>query len=189
MDALKVLQQRVSVPQLTGPNITHEQKQHLFQAALRAPDHAWLRPSRYITIEGDARIALGRILLESQENWQQLSVIKQEKLQNMPLRAPLLIVAICHVVEHPKVPRDEQLLATGAGVQNILNAAYALGLGAIWRTGDMAQNETIRATLGLDKDDIIVGFVYVGHVNCTLKAPPELPQADFVRAWSPLKSE
>ncbi|MBE0484353.1 MAG: nitroreductase [Bacterioplanes sp.] len=188
MDALHALQQRVSVPQLTGPNITNEQKQQLFKAALRAPDHAWLRPSRYVTIEGDARISLGQILLESQEDWTQLSKIKQEKLQNMPLRAPLVIVAICHVIEHPKVPRDEQLLATGAGVQNILNASWALGLGAIWRTGDMAHNEAIRTTLGLDKDDIIVGFVYVGHVNCTLKAPPELPQADFVRAWTPSKT-
>lgn len=189
MDALTALQQRVSVPQLTGPDITTNQQQHLFQAALRAPDHAWLRPSRYLTIQGEARTALGQILLHSTDNWQQLSDIKQEKLLNMPLRAPLVIVAICHVVEHPNVPRDEQLLATGAGVQNILNAAYALGLGAIWRTGDMAHNDTIRAALGLDKDDIIVGFVYVGHVNCTLKAAPVLPQEDYVRAWSPAKPE
>ena len=45
MDAIKNILERVSVAQLTGPEITAEQKEILFQAALRAPDHAWLRLS------------------------------------------------------------------------------------------------------------------------------------------------
>ena len=81
------------------------------------------------------------------------------------------------------MPRDEQLLSTGAGVQNILNAAWALGLGAIWRTGDMATNPQVIEALGLAPQDVIVGFVYIGHINCTLKQPPELPLDDFVTRW------
>ena len=55
MDAIRAITERVSVAQLTGPDITQEQKEILFKAALRAPDHAWMRPSRYLTIEGEAR--------------------------------------------------------------------------------------------------------------------------------------
>jgi len=37
--------------------------------------------------------------------------------------------------------------------------------------------------LGLAPQDVIVGFVYIGHINCTLKQPPELPLDDFVTRW------
>jgi nitroreductase len=183
MDALRMLTERVSSPQLTGPDITRQQQEVLLRAALRAPDHAWLRPSRYVLVEGDDRRLLGECFLQATPGWQELSAEKQQKLLNMPLRAPLLIVAVSRIQEHPKVPRDEQLLSTGAGVQNILNAAWAMGLGAIWRTGDMATNPKVTEALGLEACDVIVGFVYIGHINGSLKQPPELPLDDFVTRW------
>jgi len=183
MDAIEVLTQRVSVPQLTGPDITTEQETVLFQAALRAPDHAWLRPSRYITIKGSARERLGEAFLKSTQGWADLPQEKQDKLLNMPMRAPLLIAAVCRVVEHPKVPRDEQILSTGAGVQNILNAAWALGLGAIWRTGDVSLNKGVCGSLGLQDNEVLVGFVYVGHKNGPLKPVPEMDLSQYVSAW------
>ncbi|TVV43694.1 nitroreductase [Thalassolituus sp. C2-1] len=183
MDALRMLTERVSSPQLTGPDITRQQQEVLLRAALRAPDHAWLRPSRYLLVEGDDRRLLGECFLQATPDWQSLSAEKQQKLLNMPLRAPLLIVAVSRIQEHPKVPRDEQLLSTGAGVQNILNAAWAMGLGAIWRTGDMATNPKVTEALGLEACDVIVGFVYIGHINGSLKQPPELPLDDFVTRW------
>lgn len=183
MHALDVLTQRVSVAQLSGPDITTEQLEILIRAALRAPDHAWLRPSRYLTVQGQARSRLGELFLQATPDWQQLPADKQQKLLKAPLRAPLVIVAICRVQEHPKVPALEQLLSTGAGVQNLLNAAWAMGLGAIWRTGDVAHNPAVASALGLAANEQIVGFIYVGHPNTTPKAVPELDISDFVTAW------
>ncbi|MCA6065186.1 nitroreductase family protein [Thalassolituus marinus] len=184
MNAIEALTQRVSVAQLTGPEPTAEQQRLMLTAALRAPDHAWLRPSRYLTVRGDARETLGRVFLESSDNWQGLAEDKKNKLLNMPMRAPLIIVAVCRITEHQKVPRDEQLLSTGAGVQNILNAAFALGLGAIWRTGDLAVNPKVAEALGLDECEEIVGFIYVGQINSSLKPLPELNIDDFVTDWT-----
>lgn len=187
MDAIEAITQRVSVAQLTGPEITTTQKEILFRAALRAPDHAWIRPSRYLTIEGQARASLGEVFLAGQEAAQRssggLSEEKREKLRNMLLRAPLVIVAITKVVEHPKVPRDELILSTGAGVQNMLNVAYALGLGAIWRTGDMVHCDEVKAALGLAANEVITGFIYVGHPNTSLKPVPEMNVTEFVAEW------
>ena len=160
------------------------QKETWFQAALRAPDHAWLRPSRYITISGDARSTLGEIFLQSTPEWESLSEERQQKLRGMLQRAPLVIVAVTRVQDHPKVPRDELLLSTGAGIQNMLTAAWALGLGAIWRTGDMVHSEGVRQALELTTDDVITGLVYIGHVNCTLKQPPVMLSTDFVSEWN-----
>lgn len=188
MTPLDAILERVSAPQLTGPDITTEQLNTLIQAALRAPDHAWLRPSRYIAVRGDARESLGQVFLSATPDSDKLSAEKQNKIRNMPLRAPLLLVAVTKVVEHAKVPRDEQILSTGAGVQNILNAAWALGLGAIWRTGDLAYNPDVATALRLDADETIVGFIYVGHVNCRLKQPPQLETSEYLTDWM-LKAE
>ncbi|HBS42260.1 MAG TPA: nitroreductase [Oceanospirillales bacterium] len=187
MDAIQNILERVSVAQLTGPDISAEQKDILFRAALRAPDHAWLRPSRYLTLEGDARQYVSEVYYQSLPDKAQLSDEKTKKMRNRLLRAPLIVVAITRVQEHYKVPRDEQLLSTGAGIQNMLNAVHALGLGAIWRTGDMAENTAVKAELGLSADEIITGFVYIGHINTAPKSPPAMPVAEYVRAWTPEK--
>ena len=184
MDALTAITGRVSIAQLTGPEVTDAQKELLFRAALRAPDHAWLRPSRYLTIEGDARALLGNIFLQSQPDSDSLPGDKRDKMRNMLLRAPLVIVGITRLQDNPKVPRDEQILSTGAGIQNILNAAWAMGLGAIWRTGDMAHCEGVRSALGLTDADVITGFVYVGQINTSPKPVPELDQSGFVSSWT-----
>lgn len=183
MDALQNILQRVSAPQLTGPDVTADQLEILIQAALRAPDHAWLRPSRYISVQGESRIALGEVFYQATPNRGQLSPEKQHKIRNMALRAPLVLIAVTKIVEHPKVPREELLLSTGAGIQNILSAAWAMGLGAIWRTGDLAYNAEVKQGLGLANDEEIVGFIYIGQVNCKLKQPPELKSTDFLTSW------
>jgi len=183
MDAIEAITQRVSVAQLTGPEITTEEKDVLFQAAMRAPDHAWMRPSRYLTIEGEARTKLGEIFYRHQAGREVLSPDKADKLKRMLLRSPLVIVAITKLEHHPKVPRDEQLLSTGAGVQNMLNVAYAMGLGAIWRTGAMAECNGVKSALGLAPDEVITAFLYVGHINTTPKAVPEVDLNDYVSAW------
>ena len=55
MDALKVLQKRVSSAILEEPAPTQNQLREMFESALRAPDHGTLTPWRFLTIEGDAR--------------------------------------------------------------------------------------------------------------------------------------
>ena len=41
-------------------------------------------------------------------------------------------------------------------------AAFAQGLGAIWRTGEAAYDHGVKSALGIEPDDFIVGFIYVG---------------------------
>lgn len=184
MDAITAITQRVSVAQLTGPGPNEKQLEQIYQAAFRAPDHAWLRPWRYLTIKGEGLVLLGDVFAEVglQKN-PDLTHEQIEKLKSKPQRAPVMIVAIANIQDHKKVPAVEQRLAVGAGIQNILTAAYAMGLGAIWRTGDMAFNEHIMKSLGLQKNEEILGFIYLGHINCRLKKPPVLETADYVKEW------
>jgi nitroreductase len=184
MDAITAITQRVSVAQLTGPGPDLQQIEQLYRAAFRAPDHAWMRPWRYLTIRGQGLVSLGQVFAEAglKKN-PSLAEDKLAKLKSMPQRAPLMIVAIANIQENSKVPALEQRLAVGAGIQNILTAAYAMGLGAIWRTGEMVCDDHVKASLGLANNEEILGFIYLGHVNCKLKTPPELEMADYVQDW------
>lgn len=185
MDALDALFNRVSVPRLVEPAPTAEQRQALFRAALRAPDHGQLRPWRFLTVEGDARVRMGELFAEA------LSVGNAEasaealnKARGMPLRAPLLVVVIARLQAHAKVPESEQLLAAGCAAHGMLLAAHAQGLGAVWRTGDMAYDAHVAQGLGLSADERIVAYLYLGTPERELRQPPELAVEDFVSAWN-----
>ena len=48
MDALKNILNRVSARQLSEPYPNKKEMDIVYKAALRAPDHAWLKPSCFI---------------------------------------------------------------------------------------------------------------------------------------------
>jgi len=58
-DTLQFLQHRNSSPRLTAPAPSSAELEQMFLAALRVPDHAWLRPWRFITITGQRREDFG----------------------------------------------------------------------------------------------------------------------------------
>jgi nitroreductase len=166
MDAIEMLQNRVSAPVLMEPAPTPEQLQEMLKAARRAPDHGNLLPWRFMIIEGEARNALAQLYLKAgKASNPELPEDKAEKLLKMPLRAPTILVAIASVQEHPKVPDVEQVITAGCAAQAAIQAAYAMGLGAMWRTGEMAFNDVVKAGLGLTANEQIIGFIYLGSVK------------------------
>ncbi len=183
MHALDALQKRVSSPKLSDPAPTLEQREHIYKAALRAADHANLRPWRFLVLEGEDRNKLGELFLSATlaQN-PDIEEAQRVKLLKMPLRAPLVLVAIAPCVEHAKVPELEQHLSCGAAVQNILTAAYAQGVGAYWRTGALAYNPEVKQGLKLNDKDLIVGFIYMGTHEGRAKPVPALSADDYFQA-------
>ncbi|WP_179358960.1 nitroreductase family protein, partial [Pseudomonas aeruginosa] len=114
MEALDALLTRVSHARLSDPAPSPEQLDRLFRVALRAPDHGQLRPWRFILVEGEGRRALGDLYARALASRQPDAAEEAlAKARNMPLRAPLLVVAVACLQDHPKVPYGEQLLAAG----------------------------------------------------------------------------
>lgn len=186
MDALDALLNRVSAPRLCEPAPDAAQRELLFRAALRAPDHSQLRPWRFLTIEGAAREQLGELFAQALPA--DASPEALSKARAMPLRAPLLVVVIARVQAHPKVPAQEQVLAAGCAAHGILLAAYVQGIGAVWRTGELAYNAQVAAGLGLAADEQIIAFLYLGTPERELRTPQPLAVADFVSAWPAVHS-
>ena len=184
MDAIELLLNRVSVPQLDYPQPTPEQMEIMFKAALRAPDHARLRPWRFLTVSGDARKALGELFVKAaREEQTDPSDATLERVRNLPLRAPVLVMAICKLIEHPKVPEIEQKMSLAAAVHGLTLAAHAQGLGAMWRTGELCYHPTVANGLGLADNERLMGFIYLGTPSANTKKAPDLDVGDFVSSW------
>jgi len=65
----------------------------------------------------------------------------------------------------------------------LLLAAEAQGYAGIWRTGDAAFDPAVMQVLGLDEDEEIVGFIYIGTRQGKAKPLPELETGGFVSRW------
>ena len=147
MNAIEVLVTRKSVARLTEPAPGSEDLEIIMKAAIRAPDHCRLRPWRFLVVEGAAREKLGDIFMEAlklRDPEAGEALLQKEK--SKPLRAPMIIVVIAKVEEHPKVPAVEQILSAGAAAQNMMLAAHALGYGGIWRSGKPCFDPNVRQT-------------------------------------------
>ena len=184
MDALEALHTRVSVGRLGGEPPSGEVLEQICRAALRAPDHAMLRPWRFLRIAGEGRERLGDLFVKATRHDEpEASQAALNKAAGKPLRAPMIIVAIARKQPHDKVPEVEQVISAGAAVQNMLIACHALGVGAMWRTGGMAYHAIVEQGLGLDVGESIVGFLYAGEIEGRIKPVPELEVGDYFAEW------
>jgi len=180
VDAITALHSRTASPRLTEPAPSTAELELIYKAALRAPDHAMLRPWRFLVVQGEARNKLGELFVEA---LQPDSEEKRSKLINAPLRAPVIVIAISSIMEHPKIPAVEQISSTAAAIQNMSIAAHALGYASIWRTGAVAYDEKVKAGLGLKTTDKIIGLLYLGTPTLKDRLAPEHSIDDFFESW------
>tara|TARA_B100000963_G_scaffold58616_1_gene46639 strand:+ start:4798 stop:5361 length:564 start_codon:yes stop_codon:yes gene_type:complete len=184
-EALKNILERNSHRHLDLPVPTIEEMKNVYQAALRAPDHAWLRPSSFIEIQGKGLEKLSKAFVDfAKENITGLTQEKLEKYKNAPFRAPMIIVLVNTPKEHPMVPEVEQIMSTAAAAENILLALNALGYAGIWRTGSFSFNNKIGKFLELEEGQNVVGYLYIGTPKGDPKRLPEFDIDDFVVKWN-----
>ncbi len=183
-ETLHFLQSRNSAPKLTGPGPGPAELDQIVAAALRAPDHAWLRPWRFLTVTGERRSALGQVFADALKTRNpEADEAALAKAAAAPLRAPTLVVVITRLSEHPKVPAVEQRQSAACAAHAILLATEACGYAGIWRTGDAAFDPNVHRALGLVDDEEITGFLYLGTREGRAKPLPTLNAADFVASW------
>ena len=180
MDALENILNRVSARSLVEPHPSKKEMDIVYKAALRAPDHAWLRTSSFIEVKGESLNKLSNIFVKYGKSVPDISDEVLDKYKNAPYRAPMIIILVNTFKEHPKVPAIEQKLSTATAAQNIMLALNAMKYSCIWRTGKMAFNELIQNELGLAKDQEILGYLYIGTESGEKKKIPNLDIDDFV---------
>ncbi|BCE02860.1 nitroreductase family protein [Marinicellulosiphila megalodicopiae] len=163
--------ERISNPFLQSPAPSHTDIEYLMQAAIRAPDHGNLTPFRFIVVSQHQLDQLGQMFLVSSQAQGDIPEIQADKLLKMPHRAPMVIISIATLVEHPKVPKNEQLITAGLAVHQLCSAAKEIGFDSMWRTGNLATNKKLCSLLNLAQNEEITGFIYIGTAYKTKPNP------------------
>ncbi len=187
METMQTLLSRRSISKLKEPYPSKDEMEDVYQAALRAPDHSWLRPWKFIEVTGESRNKLGTAFINATKKTEDLDEEREKKIASLPLRSPMVIVVVAKINhDKPNVPRLEQIQSTAAATQNILLALHDKGYGAYWRTGKYSteRNEFISSELSLDKNDEVLGYLYVGTPEVDTPKIPELDNSDFVTYWN-----
>jgi nitroreductase len=187
--ALAFLDARRSVParQLGEPGPDDATVLRMLQSAVRVPDHGKRVPFRFLRIAGDARHALGEALAARtlrRDPGAGDSAI--EKDRNRFAHAPLVIAVVAVFDEADDgIPAQERLLTAGSACFALLQAAQALGFGAVWLTGWPAYDADVQRLLGLNAQERIAGFIHIGTPK--LEAPErERPDArGLLSDWMP----
>jgi nitroreductase len=175
---------RRSVPRVKRDPLPRELVEELLGAAVRAPNHHLTAPWRFVVIAGDARRALGeahlRAVLRGRPDLPPEGI---EKEAGRLERAPVVVVCIVSPRSGDPVTAREDRDAVAAGIQNLLLAAGARGVGAMWRTGTMADEPEVREHLGLAPAEAIVGLVYLGWPEEPPGPASPRPPLEGVARW------
>lgn len=182
---------RRSTGRLVAPAPAGDQLRTILRAAAAAPDHERLRPFRFTLLEGQAKDDFGQVLASAYDARCAVAGIeavgaKREKERTKLGRAPLVLVV--SAVRRPStiVPWEEQQAAAAAAAQNACLAATALGFGSMWRTGDPSYDPNVKAALGLEADDAVVGWIYLGSFRDGAVPPANDPDLDgLLLPWPP----
>lgn len=184
MDALELLLGRELALKLAAPGPNQQALDLMFRSALRAPDHGRLRPWRFVVVPEEKRERFGELMadcLRRQEPGAAPDMLQRER--DKALRAPVIVVVAARIQRGHKIPEVEQFAAAAAAAENIMLAANAQGFGAMWKTGAPAYDATVKRALGLDPDNDIVGFLYLGtQVGGGSPAARPVPK-DSVSVW------
>jgi len=188
MQAIEALLRRYSPRSLKEPAPDDAALELILESGTRAPDHGRLRPWRFIVIKSEDRGRFGELLADHLRRTKaSASEEALERERQKAFRAPLIVAVAAIVATDGKIPEIEQILSAGAATQNMLHAALALGFNGVWKTGGAAYDEQVKAALGLEGKDAVVGFLYLGTDT---DGPGSLPRPDwrkFVQHWPPTR--
>ena len=188
MSIFDIIQRRRSIGKMTEERPRREQIERMLEAATHAPNHHKVQPWRFIVLAGEARAELGAVMAEAlaarlgEPGGEKMQALL-DKERHKPLRSPVLIVAIAEAPRQPKVLAIENIEATAAAVQNMLLVAEEMGLACMWRTGDAASDERVKRWLGVEPDEHIVSFLYVGFPAIERQERHPIPFEEKTR-WS-----
>lgn len=86
--------------------------------------------------------------------------------------------------EHLVVPVEEQWISFGAGLQNLLLAALALGLHAKPLSGKRMRSRALRDAFHLSADTHLAAFVALGRHSGPQTEKPRRRASELLQVWA-----
>jgi nitroreductase len=138
----------------------------ILENASWAPSHGQTEPWHFTVFTGDGlqKLALFQSELYKSESGEKYKEAKYQKLQRTPLLASHIIAIGMKRSPDKKIPEIEEIAAVACAVQNIYLSTTVYGLGGYWTTGGITYLENAKSFFGLEKEDKLLGFFYLGYI-------------------------
>ncbi len=185
MEIMAAILGRRTIHQFSSDPVTREQMERILEAAIWAPNHKLTNPWEFYVISGEAKERLARLrgrLKRSkhpQPDSEQARVVEQKAYEG--LATVPYAVLVCQVLSDDPVRREEDLLAVGCAIQNLMLAAHGMGIGTFWGSGPLVNHPETFQLLGVPEGRRGVGLIFVGYPAREHKAPDRAPLAEKVR--------
>lgn len=167
MDVVEAIRERRTIGMFQNQPVPRRLIEELLQAAVWAPNHKHTEPWRFHVVSGAARDELAdAICAELNAAGANPAKDPRAKLK----RAPLFILVAQHGSPEDPIRDLEDYAACCCATQNLLLAAHAHGLAAKWSTGALAESPAAKRWFGLNQQDRIVGYIYLGYAPDTMRA-------------------
>lgn len=165
---------RRSAGTLTEPGPTDAQLARLLAAAGTVPDHGELRPFRFAVISGEGRTAFGNALADAaRERNPALTEATADAMRAKAQRSPTIIAVIASP-KPGKIEVWEQTATAACAGYAIVLAAYALDIGAVWKSVPFTRGKGLTELFDLAPTEDMLGWIHLG----TSTKPPK-PRAPF----------
>lgn len=176
MKIIEAIHQRRSIAKVTTEDIPDSNIEKIIEAGCWAPTHCRTEPWRFTIFKGEGRKYLQQAW---EDNISRTAYYKLDKIAGKAYRSPVVIAVWCAANRAKKNPPIwEDHAAVAACLQNMSLATHALGLGSIWRTGDVVDMPEVQKlcktendVFDINKGDKIIGFLYLGNIDSSAKYP------------------
>jgi len=149
-----------------GENVDDAIVQQMLENANWAPSHRFTEPWRFLIYTREGLKKLGEIQSTVYKNVTEKDGTFSEKkylnLRDKPLSASHVIVVAMRRNAERSVPEIEEISAVACAVQNLYLTATAYGVACYWGTGGITYFEESKTAFGLEKEDKLMGFFYIG---------------------------
>ncbi|MBM7565575.1 nitroreductase family protein [Paenibacillus sacheonensis] len=173
MNVIEAIRTRRSIGKVTQEPIARETIEQILEAGTWAPNHRLTEPWQFFVMSGEGRVKLGQALgaialRQAGEGLDaEAQATKTADALTKAKRAPVVIGVAVVPVERRDVIELEEYGAVNAAIQNMLLTVHALGLGAVWRTGEPCFHPLMNEAFGLRPQDKMLGFLYIGVPDMT----------------------
>ncbi len=148
-----------------GKQIPDEIILEILENANNAPTHKLTEPWRFHIFTGKG---LETFAMQQSELYKELAGenFKEktfEGLKTTPMKCSHILSI--GLKRNNSVPEMEEIAAVACAVQSIYLSAEAYGIGGYWSTGGITYKEEAKQLFGLEPEDKLMGFFYLGYIK------------------------
>lgn len=154
----------------------------ILENAMWAPNHGHTEPWKFVVFSGEGlqKLATFQSELYKKEAGENFKETTFQTLSTNPLKASHVIALCMKRDPNKKFPEVEEIAAVACAVQNIYLSVTAYGLGGYWTTGGITYKPSAKEFFGLEEDDKLLGFFYLGHVAVPSPSAKRKPMEEKV---------